>query len=276
MWEVFKRPRATLLLAFLVSLTLMTLNFRGGSTFSFVSLKADVRDVVNPLRGGINSVFRPIADVVTGAFRYSTVRTQNLHLQNEINALKGESLKFGSAEAQLKRLTALEAIPFEGSIPGVSAPVIDFTPTNLQLTFESNKGYASGVKLGDPVVTGEGLAGKVVAVSSDTSTILMVTDPRFSVGVRLDPAGDVGLAAGTGQNDPMGVSYVTPGTTFVLDQILTTSGLQGEVFPPGIPVGKVIAAGNAAGSLQENVSIDPIVDYATLQYVRILLWSPPK
>jgi len=53
-----------------------------------------------------------------------------------------------------------------------------------------------------------------------------------------------------------------------------TSGLQGSVFPPGVPVGKVRAAKVPPGSLQQEVSIDPLVDLTRLDFVKVLIWTP--
>jgi rod shape-determining protein MreC len=265
----------TLLLAMLISMTLLTLNFRGGSTFSFVSVKADVRDVVAPLRGGLNSIFRPVSNVVSGAFDYGSLRTKNARLQNELNALQGSALRYRSEARMVEQVLALQHIPFEGSIPSIDAQVINFTPTNQQLSFEIDRGTSSGLKLGNPVVGAKGLAGKVVAVSATTATVLMLDDPSFAVGVRLDTTGTPALAQGQGVNEPIRVSLVTPGTPFAHNQVLDTSGLQGEVFPPGIPVGRVVHASNPPGALQESVSLEPVVDYANLQFVKVLLWVAP-
>lgn len=275
MGRLFERPRVTLLLAMLISMTLLTLNFRGGSTFSFVSAKAGVRDVVAPLRGGLNSIFRPISNVVSGAFEYGSLRSKNARLQNEVNALQGSALRYRDETRMVAQLLALQHIPFEGSIPSIDAQVINFTPTNQQLSFEIDKGTSSGLKLGNPVIGAKGLAGKVVAVSATTATVLMLDDPSFAVGVRLDTSGTPALAQGQGVNEPIRVSLVTPGTPFSHNQVLDTSGLQGEVFPPGIPVGRVIRASNPPGALQESVSLEPVVDYANLQFVKVLLWVAP-
>jgi rod shape-determining protein MreC len=103
----------------------------------------------------------------------------------------------------------------------------------------------------------------------------MVTDPSFAVGVRIQSSGKVALASGEGEGAALKVSLVTPGTRFFAHQVLTTSGLQGEIFPPGIPVGRVVRASDQPGNLQESVAMQPVVNYSSLQFVKILLWSPP-
>ncbi len=274
MGRLFERPRITVLLTMLVSLTLLTLNFRGGGTLSFVSVKGDVRQVVSPLRNSLNSAIDPVANFFTGAFEYSSIKKKNSQLEKEIQSLKGDASSYGALKNELSSVLSLDHLSFVGTLPNVDAQVINFTPSNVQLSFEINKGSAAGIKLGDPVVGGAGLAGRVVEVAANSATVLMLTDPSFSVGVRISSNGTAALAQGQGPGLQMKLLYVTPGTTFTKNQVLTTSGLQGEIFPAGIPVGKVTNASIPPGSLEENVDVQPVVNYASLQYVKVLLWTP--
>lgn len=259
----------------LISLTLITLNIRAGGSFSFVSVKGDVREVVSPLRNTLNGVVNPFSSFLTGAIDYGSLRKKEGQLEREVQTLKGGYYSYQSMKHQLSVISSLDHLPFWGSLSGVAAQVINFTPSNVQLSFEVNRGSAAGVRLGDPVVSGAGLAGRVVAVASNTSTVLMTIDPSFSAGVRLPSSGVAALAQGQGPGLPLKLLYVTPGTVFKKNEVLSTSGLQGEVFPSGIPVGRVTKAYIAPGSLQESVDLVPVVNYSSLEYVKILFWSPP-
>jgi cell shape-determining protein MreC len=100
-----------------------------------------------------------------------------------------------------------------------------------------------------------------------------VTDPTFSVGVRL-PTGDAAVADGTGRGNPMRVDLVPANLKLNVDDILVSSGLQNEIFPKDIPVGKISRVKQTPGALQEDVTIKPIVSADKLQFVQVLLWSP--
>ena len=94
------------------------------------------------------------------------------------------------------------------------------------------------------------------------------------MGIRLSGSGDVGVARGNGTRQPLPVDLVDVGTKVTGGEVVVTSGLQGSVFPPGIPVGKVRSATVQPGSLQHEVSIDPLVDLARLDFVKVLIWQP--
>jgi rod shape-determining protein MreC len=125
-----------------------------------------------------------------------------------------------------------------------------------------------------PVVTGAGLVGKVVAVSQERATVLLLTDPSFNIGIRLSGSGDVGVARGNGSRQPLPVDLVDVGTKVTGHEVVVTSGLQGSVFPADIPVGRVRSAKVQPGSLQQEISIDPVVDLSRLDFIKVLLWQP--
>jgi rod shape-determining protein MreC len=155
----------------------------------------------------------------------------------------------------------------------VAARVVDTTASNFEVSVQIDRGTDAGVGVGMPVVAGQGLVGRVVGVSSSRATVLLETDPSFSVGVRL-PTGEAAVAAGTGRNHTMRVDLVDPGIKLNGGDVLFTSGLQLERFPPGIPVGRVRAARQVPGALQQAVSVDPAVDLQRLEFVKVLQWSP--
>ena len=52
-----------------------------------------------------------------------------------------------------------------------------------------------------------------------------------------------------------------------------TSGLEASAYPPEIPVGKVHSSSKAPGAVEQEITVDPAVDFARLEFVRVLLWS---
>ena len=57
-------------------------------------------------------------------------------------------------------------------------------------------------------------------------------------------------------------------------EAVVTSGLQQGLFPPQIPVGRVRGAKITPGQLEQEVTIEPVVDLDRLELVRILIWEP--
>ena len=86
----------------------------------------------------------------------------------------------------------------------------------------------------------------------------------------------MGVARGQGANQPLPVDLIDIGVKVVQREVVVTSGLQGSVFPPGIPVGTVRTARKPPGALQQDITIDPVADLRRLEFVKVLLWTGAK
>ena len=271
---LFRRPRITLVVLLLISLSLLSVSYRGTPP-AIASGKGYVRDIVTPLRQAVTSVIAPIYNVAAGAFEYGSLKKQDAQLRNEVATLENRAVVDKGAAGAMAALSAVLHISFAGNISGIPAQVISYTPTNLQLSVELNKGTSAGIRVGNPVVAAYGLIGRVIQVSAHTATVLLLDDPNFAGGIRFGAGGQIGLVVGQGANSYLGVQLVDPGTVLKKGEVAFTSGLAGEIFPPNIPVGRVVDAYTPAGGLQEHVDLSPLVNLQALNYVSVLRWIPP-
>jgi rod shape-determining protein MreC len=253
--------------------SLITINFNA-TRLHVGSFKAVVADVVNPTRSALDTVFRPLANTYHGVVQYPADQREIAQLKSKLGIIQRSHLENVGALNALTQLSRLTKLPFATTLASMPAEVTQMTPTNLQLTFVIDRGSVNGVAVGDPVVGDAGLVGRVVQVTSTTSTVLMLTDPSSTVGVRIPKSGQVGAAVGQGTGRSLAINLVVPGTHIRRGAVLVTSGLQGELFPPGLPVARVTQVSNPSGDLQESIRAVPLVNYAALQYVSVLKWTP--
>jgi len=270
----FVRPRVTLLALVLASITLVTVSYKSSGGGISAAFQRSLRGITDPIRSTANSVLHPIEDVVSGAFNYSALKRQNAILQDQIASLKNKESTVNRFQNEVQALTSLDNIPFAQGLKSISAVVDDYSSSNTQMTMNIDKGSSQGVKIGEPVVAALGLIGRVVSVARSNSTVLLISDPTSSVGVTLGSSNQVGLAVGTGSYVTIKVELVDPGTSLYVGEPVYTSGLQGGIFPPNLPVGEVAKYSSNLGSLQEQVTLSPMVDLARLQFVKVLKWLP--
>jgi rod shape-determining protein MreC len=121
-----------------------------------------------------------------------------------------------------------------------------------------------------PVVTGAGLVGRVLAVSRDRATVLLVTDPQSGVGVKIEKSGTTGVVKGRGDSSTVRADFVDPNAVVTKGEIVYTSGQQNSPFPSAIPVGTVSKVTKARGDLQQDILVKPLVDVSGLDYVKVL------
>jgi rod shape-determining protein MreC len=271
------RSRATLAFLVLTSITLITLDFRGQDTGLIGSVRRSASDALAPVRDAADKVLSPVGDAFSGVTDYGRVKDQNDRLRARVAELEGQRLRGVDAEAERKALLALAHIAYLGDAPTVAARVVAAPVSNFEQTIELDRGTHAGVRIGMPVVTGNGLVGHVVETSGRRSIVRLVTDPSSSVGVRIDPSSETGIADGEGPRRDLAVGFVANGAGVERGDIAFTSGLEGgsDLYPAGIPVGRVTRATSQPGELEQRVALRPIADLAHLRFVKVVQ-TPPR
>jgi rod shape-determining protein MreC len=215
-----------------------------------------------------------------GVSKYDDVdelEDENRELTDRIAELEAEQATNTDAQRQLDELSASLDLPWVGDIPEVTAKVTSGPRSNFAHAVEVDKGSSDGVEVGMPVVTAGGLVGRVSQVARKHSTIELLTDPEFQVGVRLAATGELGTARGQGRDEPLVVdSGIEPGTEVAEGSALVTSGVDRSAYPDALPVAKVTDTREGSGGLSLDLIAEPSVDVGRLTFVNILLWEPPK
>ncbi len=271
------RPRFTLLVLTLASITVITLSFRGGTTGWLGGVRGVATDVFSPIQSAAGAVLGPIGNFLEGAANFGSLKSANAKLRAEVAGLKATSAAASVTKSQLAALAAQDHLSFAPNLAHVVTQVVTGSASNFQDTIQLNRGSGAGIRVGMPAVSGTGLVGTVVQVAADRSTVLLLTAPTSNVGVLYTAKGiSTGLALATGQGagKPLSVSLIGTGTVLFKDEEMVTSGASGSPYPLGIPVGTVSSASQSPGSQSETVTLTPIVHPSQLEFVSILLFKP--
>jgi rod shape-determining protein MreC len=260
-------------LLILTSITLLTLDFRDSS---FVRSARDVAaSILSPVRGAVDTVTEPLTDAWNGATRYGDLEAENARLKERLADLEGDRYLDEGAAAELDALLDQLDIEWIKDIPAARARVVSGATSNFDETIEIDKGAAHGVEEGMPVVAGNGLVGRVVQVRRNGSTIRVLTDRDFRVGVRIAGTQALGTARGAGRGEELRVdSQLDADVEIERGTILRTHGADRRTFPADIPVARVVSADPAPGGLVLELRARPLVDVGELSYVTVLLWEP--
>jgi rod shape-determining protein MreC len=266
--------RPILLLIVVTAVALITLDVRGSGPVSAV--RGGAHDVISPVAGAFDTVFSPVGDWIDGVTSATSLKDENARLRRRLDAARGQQAAARATIEENKELKKLLDLPFVDDSSAVAAPVVDGAPSNFEFTVQSGKGESDGVGVDMPVVTGAGLVGRVLEVSRDRATVLLLNDPQSGVGVKLERTGTTGVAKGRGDSTTLRVDFVDPNAEVTDGEIASTSGPVNSPFPPGIPVGTVSKAAKAPGDLQQDILVKPLVDFSHLDYVKVLRPSPSR
>lgn len=265
-----RRHRFLLVLLLLTSVTVITLDERGQGSDALDSVRRTARDTFGSVEDTTADVFSPVGDFFTGVFDYRHLKNENRRLRANLDRVQSQDVLADEIARENEVLKKNQNLDFAAQIPTVAARVVTTSPSNFQLAVEIDAGESKGVAVGMPVVTGAGLVGKVIRTSSKRATVLLLTDRTFNVGVRLTNSQDTGAAKGNGPGKPLTIDLLYNSTVVKNNEVVVTSGLEGAVFPGSIPVGRVRTARKVPSSLQQDVTMEPVVDLQRLSYVKVL------
>jgi rod shape-determining protein MreC len=165
------------------------------------------------------------------------VRQQNADLQKQIAALRLERAALAEDALQAQRLSKLLNFRQHYVSQTVLAQVLGTSGTDGSRMLLLDKGSNDGLKPGMPVITPDGIVGKLRDVFPGTSELLLLSDPSSGAGVLLASTRIRAIVKGsaTGRvyiNNLTADDRIKPG-----EQVLTSGGDQ--VFPRGLPVGTI-------------------------------------
>ena len=260
-------PRLLLVLLLLTAFTLTALDVRSGEDSPFDAVRSGADAVLGPAQRAVGGAARSVGSVFDGGSDTGEVR----RLREENARLRGDLVRGEAAARRAAELDALLALKDAGTYTVVPAQVTALGSSfGFELTVTIDAGSRDGVASGQTVVSGDGLVGRTTRVGPFTSTVLLVTDPGFTVGARLTREGTVGLATGNGSGS-LTYELVEGGRIAVDDALLTTGS---QTFVPGVPIGRVTSV-EPSGGLVTRAEVAPFVDVGALDLVGVVT-QPPR
>ena len=119
-----------------------------------------------------------------------------------------------------------------------------------------------------PVVTDQGLVGRISEVTDTTSKVLLITDASSSVNALLQSSRLNGVVRGS-PGGGLVMDYIPQGGLFSTGEIILTSGLGGN-FPKGIPLGQVTEIRQRDIDVFQQAVVQPTGDFGSLELVMVV------
>lgn len=216
--------------------------------------------VITGAHDGIVSVGRGYALLVR-------TNRENGRLRETVNRLTLENQAMNELLLENERLRASLAFRKQNPPASIVAEVIAKETSPSSSTFTVNKGSNDGVVRDLPVITQDGVVGRVLTTLPGTSKIMLITDPGSTIAVRVQRNREEGLLEG--KLDRCALKYVSYYVDVQEGDLLVTSGLDG-IFPKGLPVGAVSSVSKHESSSFQKVVADAAVRISRVEEVLIL------
>jgi rod shape-determining protein MreC len=262
------RRRSVLILLVLTSITLITIDARSNGGGVTRTVRDAARDTMAPVQSAVDDVLSPVADWFDGVAQSGNLKDENRTLRRELAQARGEAAQSRAVRRENEELRKLAQLPLTQNLPGVDAQVIAGSPGNFESTVTLDRGSDAGIATGMPVVTGDGLVGRIVQASRKRATVLLLTDPNSGVAVRLEKSGGTGVASGRAGSNLLGLDFVNPSFKVTKNELVSTA--DSSRYPANIPVGRVASVKTSPGAIEQTILVQPLADIARSSVVRVL------
>jgi rod shape-determining protein MreC len=226
------------------------------------------------LRGAGATVFAPLDRIVLLSDRLMAAWRENQQLHQRLTELELENARLRDAGRENARLRSELGLPGAPNLTLKPVELIAMSGEPIPGSATVSAGRDRGVKVGDVVVTHEGLVGRVSEVYAGTARVAMLTDPSVSVACEVESTGVLGIVRFVSSPRPQLLFTSVPFTDTVRvgERVLTSS--LSRRYPRGIPVGRVTKLGRDPNGLMQQIEIEPAARLSRLRQVFVVPGPP--
>jgi rod shape-determining protein MreC len=270
--------RAVLAVLVLVALALLTISFRSPSSGALHDVQGAGAAALRPFQVAAERVARPFRDVYGYFDGLASAKSENKKLRREVRELRAQAtanLAGAQRAQQLETLLNFEQGPtYPKDFHAVNTSVISFPSGPFAQQIAIAAGSNQGIGINTPVVSADGLVGRVTNVSPATSVVTLITDPDSAVSARDLTTGVSGLIR-HGQGNTLIFDRVPKEQVVNKNDVIVTEGTRDRQYPSfypyGIPIGRVLTSGTSDIASYLTVQVEPYASLDSLDAVAALV-----
>ena len=263
------RSRLLLVLLLVSSLFLITLDLRGVNLAS--GIRSGVSTVISPVENLFTKVFSPVGNFASDVRNFGQSKKQITELNKQIDLLKAKQVLDEDMVSQLNQLKNVLDLAGSGGYQVVAARVINRGSTEtFKETMTIDVGSRSGITKNMTVISESGLVGVVKSVTSNSSIVLLMSDPTFKVGVRIAGTQSIGVVSGQGGSTYLLQLLDATGEIKEGDALVARGSAGDRPFVPGVPVGIVTTVSSNASSITQNADVESSANLEKITVVAVV------
>ena len=228
-----------------------------------------VMDPFVKLQGWLSTQFLTVYDFFTLPRDVTDLIAENTALKNEVSQLQGQVIELQGQLSEADILYAL--LDFARTKPEntyIAASVIGRDPNPFMHYLIIDHGSDDGLRYGMPVVTQQGLVGKIDAVTASAARVQLITDPDSTINVRMQSLNEEAQLIGSVTGD-IELTMIPSDVNLIPGEILLTSGLGGN-YPSDIVVGQVMNVQHKENDIFQSAVVQSQIDFSTLRAVLVI------
>ena len=217
----------------------------------------------------ISTRYQTVQDFIQAPQDTARLRQRNTELEAEVSRLQAQVIELQQQLSETNILSAL--VDFARANPEndyQAAAVIGFDTNPFLQYVLINRGSDQGIRRGMPVVTQQGLVGRITAVTASAARVQLITDPASTVNVHLQPSGAQAVLNGQITGDVI-LDMIPQDAKVQVGDLVLTSGLGGG-YPPNLLVGQVTGIRSRDQDLFQRATVQTVTDFSKLEIVLVI------
>ena len=222
----------------------------------------------------LSTRFQVVQNLINSPQDLVRLRQRNTELEAEVSELQSEIIDLKQQLTETRILSAL--VDFARVHPEnrhVAVSAIGRDPSPFAKYVIINRGSDDGLRRGMPVVTAQGLVGRITAITANAGRVQLITDPASSVNVRLEGSGAQAVLSGSLTGE-LTLDMIPQSANVQVGDLVLTSGLGGN-FPDDLLVGQVTSVRSKETDLFQSASVQSIVDFSQLEILLVIINFQP-
>ena len=251
---------------------LILMHYSPGTRTEITMAEKLLRESFTPLQNGLSGLKRGLSSVSTGLENKQELARQlkQMKTQNDKLSLENQQLREFKAEAQRLRTLLDYKQANQEQYDLVVAGVIGRQPNNWFKFITIDKGARDGISQGMPVISADGLVGRVSNVSFNSSQVTLITDREMAVGAIVQNTRETqGIIEGMGESHTLRMINIPYYSKINRYERVVCSGLS-QFYPKGILIGYVQSVEKEANGLLLTAAITPAVAFDKLEEVMVI------
>jgi rod shape-determining protein MreC len=238
-------------------------------------IQAVLMTAVTPVQSGLAHSISWVKSGWASYFSLRDARSENERLRSERAQFERENRELREKVRMMEQVTALRDWQSVSNYDGIQARVIARDANMLFNTIIVDQGVSSGVVKGQPVVTADGLVGRVINSHPFSAQVLLITDERHGAGAIIGQMVEGrSLGVVNGKKEYLcEFRFIDPPKRVENGEQVITSGQDG-IYPQGLLIGRVRRTDGGAAVLPQAVDIEPAAQLGKLEMVSILKIQP--
>ncbi|MCI0337968.1 MAG: rod shape-determining protein MreC [Acidobacteria bacterium] len=269
-----KNPTWLLGILLAVHLIAVSLNRTPGRPDLWI-IQVGLMTIMAPFQSGVAYSTGSVKNWWTTYFSMKDARLENEKLRAERAELETQYRDLREKLKLLERVDALREWQTANKFEGQQARVIGRDANKLFDTIFIDKGLSSGVIKDQPVVTAEGLVGRVINSWPLSAQVLLITDEKHGAGAIIGQTEESRfLGVVKGKKDYLcEFRFISPPGKVENGEQVITSGQDG-IYPKGLLIGRVKKSDSGSTVVLQVIDLEPAAPLGKLETVSVLAVQP--